>query len=94
MRKPSGAMILTFPLSPRLGHDSLDAAIVIYVAVRVDHRMGEQWGPRPLVPESGTSIPPELVFRPAIMHEINHEPIVVATVEVHRIEIFRRRRGS
>ena len=57
--------------------------------------MGEQWGPRPLVPESGTFIPPELVFRSAILHlKVNYEPIAVATGEVHPMEIFRRRRGS
>jgi hypothetical protein len=56
--------------------------------------MGEQWGPRPLVPESGTSIPPELVFRPAIIHKINHPPVAVTTGEAHLMEIFRRRRGS
>ena len=56
--------------------------------------MGEQWKPRPLVPESGTSIPPELAFQDAIFHKVNYEPVAVTTGEVQPLEIFRRRRGS
>jgi hypothetical protein len=58
--------------------------------------LGEPWGPLPLplIPESRTSIPPELVFRSAIIHKINHEPVAVTTGEVLPMEIFKHRRGS
>jgi len=47
-----------------------------------------------IIPESGTSVPPELVFQPAIINNVNYAPVAVTTGEVQPVKLFRHRRGS